>query len=210
MNFDINTGRPISRVCRDSDPIISYVGERYFNVWDFMICDFKLERTELLVYAIIFSMYKSTGKYFTGSKEYLAKWSGACTRSVASALKSLEKKRYIDTLYKTVDGKKRAVYYVNLEMLPTCKAFSRENFARDVWQKYVAEQERLGNHVEKQDMYAAMEKVYNELQTKEGRMKLANNYVKQRDMKKQTSTSLYVSTITSPEGILPNTDAPRA
>ena len=210
MDFDINTGRPISKVCRDSDPIISYVGERYFNVWDFMIFEFKLERTELLVYAIIFSMYKSTGTYFKGSKEYLAKWAGACCRSVAAALNSLEKKRYIDKLYKTVNGKRRAVYYVNFEMLPTCKTFSRENFARDEWQKYVAEQEKLGNHVEKQTMYDAMEKVYGELKTKEGRMEVADNYVKQRDMKKQASTSLSVSTLTSPEGILPNTDAPCA
>ena len=210
MDFDINTGRPISRVCRNGDPIISYVGERYFKVWDFMICDFKLERTELFVYAIIFSMYKSTGKCFTGSREYLAKWSGSSVRSVARALKSLVEKRYIDKLNRTADGENRVVYYVNFEMLPTCKTFSRENFARDVWQKYVAEQEKLGNHVEKQDVYDAMEKVYAELQTKEGRMEVANNYVKQRDMKKQTSTSLSVSTLTSSEGILRNTNAPRA
>lgn len=189
MDFDINTGRPISKVCRDSDPIISYVGERYYNVWDFMIFDFKLEKVELLVYAIIFSMYKSTGKYFFGSREYLAKWTGSSIRTVARALKTLVEKRYLDKIHTTVNGENKAVYYVNFEMLPTCKTFSQENHTRDVWQKYVQEQEKLGNHVEKRTIYAAMEKAYNELQSDKGRREVADSYVRQRNMEKQTSTT---------------------
>lgn len=159
MDFDIRTGRPISTVCRDTDPIKDYVGERYFKVWDFMIFDFKLEKIELLVYAIIFSMYKSTQKCFRGSRAYLAKWTGSSIRTVATALKSLEEKEYIDKVMKCVNGRKRVVYYINFEKLPTCKTFSSENYARDVWQRNRKEQAEMGVKVKREELYFELERL---------------------------------------------------
>ena len=185
MDFDIETGRPISRICSDTDQIMEYVGERYFKIWDFMIFNFKLEKTELYVYAIIFAMHKSRGTYFSGSREYLAKWSGSSIRTVATALKSLEEKRYIDKCHRVVKGKKRVVYYINFEMLPTCKTFSSENYTRDVCQKYIREQERLGRHVEREEIYSIVEQ--SRTCSEEEGLEFARRYVAERDRKRRAS-----------------------
>ncbi len=185
MDFDLETGRPISKICSDTDQIKEYVGERYFKIWDFMIFNFKLEKTELYVYAIIFAMHKSRGTYFRGSREYLAKWSGSSVRTVATALKSLEEKRYIDKCHRVVNGKKRVVYYINFEMLPTCKTFSSENYARDVCQRYVRDQEKLGRHVDRDEIYSIIDqsRKYSEEEAHE----LAKRYVANRDRQRKVS-----------------------
>lgn len=179
MDFDIKTGRALSTICRDTDPIKDYVGERYFNIWDFMIFDFKLEKVELLVYAIIFTMYKNTRKCFRGSRAYLAKWTGASIRTVATALKSLEQKEYIDKVSKCVNGRKRVVYYINFEKLPTCKTFSSANYARDVWQRNTKEQAALGIKVKREELYLELEKLEEDTESS------ALRYVQMRDSAKQ-------------------------
>ena len=126
--FDDNNEREYD----NSDGIVMTRGERFFKVWDFMVGDFHLEKTELLVYAIIFGMYRNYCDSFTGSREYLAKWTNASKRSVADALKSLEGKNLIVKEYKQYGQIKRAIYRVNTLLLPSCEMFKLENINRDV------------------------------------------------------------------------------
>ena len=153
MEFDRNTRTTISKECRDTDGIATTVGERFFKIWDFMVFDFKLEKTELYVYAIIFAMHKNYNQGFKGSRAYLAKWSNCSLRTVATALRSLATKGYIDKVHKKIDGKVRPVYFINVEKLPTCKVFSAENYARDTWQRFKKEREEAGEIFDRKIIY---------------------------------------------------------
>ena len=114
-----------------SEALLTTRGERFVKVWDFMIVEFGLEKAELIVYAVIFAMYRNNGDAFSGSREYLASWSNSSVRTVAEALSSLERKRLIKKSYKQYGQIKKAVYYINTDMLPTCEMFSVENRNRD-------------------------------------------------------------------------------
>ena len=115
----------------DGEALLTTLGERFVKIWDFMIVEFGLEKAELLIYAVIFAMYKDYRDTFNGSREYLASWSNSSVRTVAEALKSLEKKNLIKKDYEQYGQIKKAVYYINTDMLPTCKLFSVENRNRD-------------------------------------------------------------------------------
>ena len=60
----------------------------------FMRKELKLEKTELLVYAIIYGFCSDGGGY-TGGIKYLCEWSGSGRTAVKAALRSLEEKGYI-------------------------------------------------------------------------------------------------------------------
>ena len=115
----------------DNDSIQITRGERFFKIWDFMIGDFELEKTELLVYAMIFGIYRQFCDSFMGSRDYLAKWTNSSNRSVDRALKSLEEKKLIKKYYTKSGKTTRAVYYINTEALPSCKMFDLENRNKD-------------------------------------------------------------------------------
>ena len=115
------------RECRDDDEAVETVGKRYFTIWDFMLFDFKLEKTELYVYAIIFAMHKNYHTYFQGSREYLAKWTNSSIRTISDVLKSLTDKGLIVKAHKDFNNGRRAVYYVNEDCLPECEFFEYEN-----------------------------------------------------------------------------------
>ena len=119
------------RECRDNDTIKTTVGRYYFRIWDFMLFELKLEKTELYVYAIIFCMYMYRHTYFQGSRAYLAKWTNTSERTVATALKSLVDKKLIVKGNKRFGQTVRAVYRINGDMLPTCDLFYFANRNRD-------------------------------------------------------------------------------
>ena len=56
--------------------------------------ELKLEKTELLVYAIIYGFCSDGGDY-TGGIKYLSEWSGSGRTAVKDALHHLEKRGYI-------------------------------------------------------------------------------------------------------------------
>ena len=60
----------------------------------FMRKELRLEKTELIVYAIIYG-YSKGGKSFTGSIRYLSDWSGSGRSAVKAALASLVEKGYL-------------------------------------------------------------------------------------------------------------------
>ena len=105
--------------------------ENFLKRWGFMLVDLKLEKTELIVYAVIFSMHKNYCDCFSGSRRYLEKWSGASRATVENALKSLENKNLIKKEYRQYGRSRQAVYFINTEALPTCEMFALENRNRD-------------------------------------------------------------------------------
>jgi predicted transcriptional regulator len=106
-------------------------GELFIKIWDFMRFDFGLKNTELMVYAIIFAMHRNYCECFSGSREYLMKWSGGSKAVVNRALLSLEERKLILKEYRQYGQIKKAIYFVNADMLPTCEMFALENRHRD-------------------------------------------------------------------------------
>ena len=112
-------------------PEVNIGRENFLKIWGFMLVDLKLEKTELIVYAIIFSMHKNYCDCFSGSRRYLEKWSGASRATVENALKSLENKNLIKKEYRQYGRSRQAVYFINTEAFPTCEMFALENRNRD-------------------------------------------------------------------------------
>ena len=106
-------------------------GKHFIKIWDFMVSDFKLKSTEMMVYAVIFAMHRNYCECFTGSREYLQKWSGSSKAAVDKALASLENKKLIRKEYRQYGQIRKAIYFVNTEALPTCEMFALENRNRD-------------------------------------------------------------------------------
>ena len=106
-------------------------GEIFIKIWDFMRFDFGLKNTELMVYAIIFAMHRNYCECFSGSREYLMKWSGGSKAVVNRALLSLEERELILKEYRQYGQIRKAIYFVNADMLPTCEMFALENRHRD-------------------------------------------------------------------------------
>ena len=121
--------------CDNGDTLSDTRGKRYFRIWDFMLFDFKLEKTELLVYAIIFGIFYSKQRAFHGSREYLMKWTGASKRTIINALSSLIEKKLILAKPKKHRGGIKMIYCTNPDMLPDCEAFELHNKNRDRWAK---------------------------------------------------------------------------
>ena len=145
-DFNYETYRRYSCECSDKDSAETTYGDRYLKVWDFMIFDFNLAKTELLIYAQIFAIYKNKCYLaFSGSREYLAKWAHASIRTVSDALKSLEQKGLIVKVYDASDkNRRRPLYWINIESLPISRAFSRENYYADQIRKERKELEARG------------------------------------------------------------------
>ena len=85
-----------------------------FVVYKFMRNELELVGTERDVYAIIYGFFKN-GLTFTGSREYLASWSGVCIRSVDNAIASLLKKGYIEVVSRKRCGNE---YTIRIDSLP--------------------------------------------------------------------------------------------
>ena len=138
------------RECRDSDIVKTTIGRYYFRIWDFMLFEFKLEKTELYVYAIIFCMYMYRHTYFQGSRAYLAKWTNSSERTVATALKSLVDKKLIVKGNKRFGKTVRAVYRINGDSLPTCDLFYFANKNRDRFAAVRADKIARGEPIEEE------------------------------------------------------------
>lgn len=105
--------------------------DNFVVVWGFMRQALKLKGFELLIYAVIFGYYRNYCSPFTGSRKYLAEWTGASRASVENALASLEKKNYIKKDYVMYDNIKKAIYMINTDVLPICDMFELENHNRE-------------------------------------------------------------------------------
>ena len=119
----------------ESDGALKIAPDNFLNVWGFMLTDLKLAKTELLVYAVIFSMYRNYCAPFNGSRAFLQKWSNSGHSAVEKALASLLKKGLITKMYEKYDNMSKAVYLINTEKLPSCEMFAIENRRRDALAK---------------------------------------------------------------------------
>ena len=112
-------------------PEVNIGRENFVKIWGFMLVDLKLEKAELIIYAVIFSMHRNYCDCFSGSRRYLEKWSNSSRATVENALKSLENKNLIRKEYRQYGRSRQAVYFINTEALPTCEMFALENRNRD-------------------------------------------------------------------------------
>jgi hypothetical protein len=77
--------------------------EGFITIRGFMRKELKLEKTELIVYAIIYGFHLS-GCVFCGTKNYLSQWSGSGKTAVKAALASLIKKGLITRTVRRVNN----------------------------------------------------------------------------------------------------------
>ena len=84
---------------------------QFFVCWGFMRRRLKLEKTELLVYAIIYGFFRS-GCDFKGGVRYLTEWTGSGATAVKSALSSLVRKGYIRKRLNIIGGVAYAEYSI--------------------------------------------------------------------------------------------------
>ena len=118
-------------LCYGADEVSEERGRQFIKIWDFMRLDFGLKNTELMVYAVIFAMHRNYCECFSGSREYLMKWSGGSQAVVNRALLSLETQKLIRKEYSQYGQVRKAIYFINTDMLPTCEEFALENRNRD-------------------------------------------------------------------------------
>lgn len=91
--------------------------EANFRIFGFMRTALGLEKTELLIYALIYSYFRS-GTPFTASREYISEWVGSGYSAVDYALSNLIKKGYITKRQSTVFGRCVIEYGINVASLP--------------------------------------------------------------------------------------------
>ena len=91
----------------------------YFRIYGFMRSKMHLEKTELLVYALIYSYFRNATP-FNASRTYIAEWVGSCSNAVDTALSNLLKKGYIHKGHSKIRGVRVPEYYINVDALPEC------------------------------------------------------------------------------------------
>ena len=89
----------------------------YYRIWGFMTGEMQLKKTELLVYALIYSYFKSA-QPFTGSQKYIAEFTGAGKSATEAALKSLLQKGLIAKRHIREYGRDHIEYSIVVEALP--------------------------------------------------------------------------------------------
>ena len=115
--------------------------EQHVKIWGFMLTDLNLQKTELLVYAVIFSMYKYNMDNFNGSREYLQTWCNCGKSAEDNALNSLVAKQLLIRDYTQFKNVRVATYAINPDMLPDCEMFANENRYRRAKEAYDARRE---------------------------------------------------------------------
>ena len=98
--------------------------EQFIQIWGFMRREMKLEKTELLVFAVIYGFHRSC-ESFGGSIELLSQWTGSGANAIREALRSLVNKGYIT---KKSEGYGRTCsieYNVNVSRLPKIEMHKR-------------------------------------------------------------------------------------
>ena len=101
---------------RKSETLDLVDDEGFITIRGFMRTRLRLEKTELIVYAIIYGFH-SSGHTFKGSVRFLCEWSGNGRTAVRSALASLVKKGYIIKYTEIVNNIEYVEYSVNEKVL---------------------------------------------------------------------------------------------
>ena len=107
MSYNTNKKNPPELIPADS----------YIKIYGFMRSAMNLEKTELLVYALVYSYFRNSTP-FTGSREYIAEWVGSGKTAVDRALSTLIEKGYITKTARRERGYSYIEYSINIETLP--------------------------------------------------------------------------------------------
>ena len=107
MSYNTNRNNPPELIPADS----------YIKIYGFMRSAMNLEKTELLVYALVYSYFRNSMP-FTASREYIAEWVGSGKTEVDRALSTLIDKGYIIKTTKRERGYTCIEYSINIEALP--------------------------------------------------------------------------------------------
>ena len=91
--------------------------DSYIRIYGFMRQSMGLEKTELLVYALVYSYFRN-GDSLTGTIDYIAEWVGSGRSAVSAALASLVDKGYITKVQRCSRGLRYVEYNVNPDALP--------------------------------------------------------------------------------------------
>ena len=91
--------------------------DSYIRVYGFMRSQLGLEKTELLVYALIYSYFRNC-ESLSGSREYIAEWVGSGRTAVDRAIASLLAKGYITKEPRCFRGLHYMEYNINVDSLP--------------------------------------------------------------------------------------------
>lgn len=105
-----------------------FTEDTFYIIWEFMRTELKLEKCELLIYAVIFNLYRS-GNDFRGSNQYLADYTGYKRSQICNALKSLTNKGYIIADFESSPYGQRPVFSINPRALPIRDMFRIENLS---------------------------------------------------------------------------------
>ena len=89
----------------------------YYSIWGFMVVDLELKNAELMIYAIIYSYFRN-GDTFTGSRKYLAEWTGYSLTSVDTGLKNLIRMGLVSKGVTYVRGRRIPAYAIVPSALP--------------------------------------------------------------------------------------------
>ena len=91
--------------------------EANFRIFGFMRTELGLEKTELLVYALIYSYFRSATP-FTASREYISEWVGSGLSAVDTAIARLVEKGYITKSQRYVYGRALTEHSITISALP--------------------------------------------------------------------------------------------
>lgn len=91
--------------------------DSYIKIYGFMRSAMNLEKTELLVYALVYSYFRNSTP-FTASREYIAEWVGSGKSAVDVAISKLIEKGYITKTQRCDRGYHGIEYSINIEALP--------------------------------------------------------------------------------------------
>ena len=86
--------------------------EADFRIYGFMRTSLGLEKTALLVYALIYSSF-CRGALFTASREYISQWVGSSKSAVDSAISDLVERGYISKTQRRCRGDCIVEYTIN-------------------------------------------------------------------------------------------------
>lgn len=102
----------------NKNPAVSLIpNDSYIRIYGFMRNKMGLEKTELLVYALVYSYFRN-GESLTGTVDYIAAWVGNGRTAVSGALISLVDKGYITKAQRCSRGLRYVEYNVNPDALP--------------------------------------------------------------------------------------------
>ena len=105
-------------ICNNTKNAPSLIpNDSYIRVYGFMRSQLGLEKTELLVYALIYSYFRNC-ESLSGSREYIAEWVGSGRTAVDKAIASLLAKGYITKEPRCFRGLHYIEYNINVDSLP--------------------------------------------------------------------------------------------